>query len=100
MQVVDDILQGLAAFHEQGFVHRNIRPEHILLGYSDFAKLASMGLSRRLDSGQAFFLTTTRGMYYPANPDGLQGYSVSTNPGMSWQLALSFTGCLDRVYTL
>src|SRR5262249_50169133 len=47
------ILKGLEAAHKQGYVHRGIKPENILIGRTDeglIAKISDFGLARSLHS--------------------------------------------------
>ncbi len=46
VQYVKQIAAGLAAAHEQGIVHRDVKPENILLTKAGDAKLSDFGISR------------------------------------------------------
>lgn len=45
-RVLMDILEGLAFLHERGLVHRDLKPDNILLDRSGRAKIADFGLVR------------------------------------------------------
>jgi serine/threonine protein kinase len=52
-RVAIDIAHGLAAFHQAGFVHDDIRPDTILVDASGRARLANVGRARRAGTGVA-----------------------------------------------
>lgn len=50
--IVADVAEGLAAAHAQGIIHRDVKPENILLDTSDGnlrARLADFGIARLVD---------------------------------------------------
>lgn len=52
-KVFGAVAQGLAAIHEAGVVHRDLRPEHILIeGETGLIKIAGLGNSKRVRRGQ------------------------------------------------
>lgn len=69
---------GLAAAHEQGLVHRNLKPENILLSESGQVKVADVGLSGLLsESGLSRTSVMLHGAVYMA-PE--QGRGLVTGP--------------------
>jgi eukaryotic-like serine/threonine-protein kinase len=58
LALIDPVLAALTAAHEGGIVHRDVKPENVLVGENGRVKVADFGLARALtDSG-----TTTRGL--------------------------------------
>ncbi|XP_040569356.1 serine/threonine-protein kinase dyf-5 isoform X2 [Lepeophtheirus salmonis] len=54
MNVIYQILQGLAYMHQLGFFHRDLKPENILTTGPNNVKIADFGLAREIRSNQAF----------------------------------------------
>ncbi|MBI4865134.1 MAG: protein kinase [Candidatus Riflebacteria bacterium] len=52
MDVAGDIAAGLAHIHENGILHRDLKPGNILLDRAGTAKIIDLGLARRLRAGE------------------------------------------------
>ncbi|HEY7143044.1 MAG TPA: PASTA domain-containing protein [Streptosporangiaceae bacterium] len=46
LDLIEGVLAGLAAAHEAGIVHRDVKPENVLLGAGNVVKVADFGLAR------------------------------------------------------
>ncbi len=46
LEIMSGVLTGLAAAHEAGFAHRDVKPENVLLTTSGAVKVADFGLAR------------------------------------------------------
>jgi len=49
-EIIRQVAEGLAYAHENGIIHRDIKPDNIMVTREGVAKLADLGLARQLDS--------------------------------------------------
>jgi len=57
--VLEPVLMALAAAHRAGLVHRDVKPENVLLGLDGSVKVADFGLARAVEAAAH---TSTRGL--------------------------------------
>jgi len=57
-KVVLQIAQGLKFAHGEGFIHRDIKPDNVVVSKEGVAKIMDMGLSKNIDEAQTFRTVT------------------------------------------
>jgi len=59
VRLATEVLEGLAAAHDAGFVHRDIKPDNVLLTADGVAKLADFGLAKSFQQAGLSGMTAT-----------------------------------------
>ena len=59
LQILDQVLQALSVAHAAGLVHRDVKPENVLLGQDGAVKVADFGLARAVSAATS---TATQGL--------------------------------------
>ena len=77
LRILHEILSGLSCAHSQGVVHRDLKPDNILLTDMDKVKISDFGLARSLMVDNGFTNTgETVGTPYYMSPEQLRGKKV------------------------
>ena len=71
-----DICRGLTAAHEQNIIHRDVKPQNILLTSDDIAKISDFGVARILEASTDYAgtITGTRRYMAPEQYEGSYDY--------------------------
>jgi serine/threonine protein kinase len=77
LRILYEILQGLGCAHRQGVIHRDLKPDNILLTDMDSVKVSDFGLARSTYIDKGFTDTgETVGTPYYMSPEQLRGKKV------------------------
>jgi len=71
------VADGLAHAHERGIVHRDIKPQNVLIDEYGSPKLTDFGIARALDSTQSTSTDSYLGTAAYSSPEQLQGERVT-----------------------
>jgi len=105
LRIAADALAGLAFAHEQGFVHRDLKPDNVLLGEDGVARLADFGLAKSFQQAGLSGMTATgavAGTYYLMPREQLTSFRQVRPVSDVWSMAatiyLLLTGQYPRDY--
>jgi serine/threonine protein kinase/Tol biopolymer transport system component len=79
LEIGIQVAEGLAAAHEKGIVHRDIKPDNIMIRKDGIVQIMDFGLAKLYTSGNVSRLTkagTTMGTMGYMSPEQVQGFDV------------------------
>ena len=59
-RIVLQVAQGLKHAHDKGIIHRDVKPENLIVTPAGAVKILDLGLAKNLDDANASFRTATR----------------------------------------
>ena len=76
VRVMKDVLAGLQALHEAGLVHRDVKPDNVLLTADGAAKVTDLGVARDSSAREKTKLGAVLGTPEYMSPEQIQGQPV------------------------
>ncbi len=101
LRLASDALEGLAAAHEAGFVHRDIKPDNVLLAKDGTAKLADFGLAKSFQQAGLSGMTATgtvAGTFYFMPREQLTNFRQTRPVSDVWSMAATIYFLLTVEY--
>jgi eukaryotic-like serine/threonine-protein kinase len=103
LRIASQTLEGLAAAHDAGFVHRDLKPDNVLLAEDGTARIADFGLAKSFQQTGLSGLTATgaiAGTYYFMPREQLTSFRSVQPVSDVWSMAATLyhllTGCYTR----
>ena len=77
LTIMTQVLDGLAYAHDHGLVHRDIKPQNILVTKDGLAKLADFGIAKAADASPATQTAVVLGSAHYLSPEQASGEEVT-----------------------
>lgn len=93
------LADALAYAHNQGVVHRDVKPANILIGADGLARLTDFGIARLVDTSTLTLTGTMLGTATYMAPEQLENHAVGPSADV-WSLGIVLLECLtgERVF--
>ncbi len=89
LNIIEQIANGLAAAHQKGIIHRDIKSSNIMLTQSDQVKIMDFGLAKVKGGTQITKVGTTIGTAAYMSPEQAQGVKVDNRADI-WAMGVIF----------
>ena len=72
-KVLHDVVNGLEYLHSLRIIHRDIKPDNLLLSSAGDVKIADLGVARQFGPGESTLISETQGTYHFFSPEMCSG---------------------------
>jgi pSer/pThr/pTyr-binding forkhead associated (FHA) protein len=103
LRIASETLEGLAAAHDAGFVHRDLKPDNLLLAEDGTARIADFGLAKSFQQSGLSGMTATgaiAGTFFFMPKEQLTSFRTVRPVSDVWSMAATLyhllTGCYAR----
>lgn len=76
LKIFRQICEGLDAAHEQGVIHRDLKPQNVMLGPGDFVYLTDFGLAKSLEQSGMTQTGAVLGTPFYMSPEQVKGHDT------------------------
>ncbi|XP_022161581.1 cyclin-dependent kinase-like 2 [Myzus persicae] len=91
------VLRGLNYVHSQNIVHRDVKPENILLSANGIIKICDFGVSRMFSTDQTLDLSNEMGTVWYQAPEMLMESTKYDATVDIWSVGILFTELIDKM---
>ncbi len=101
LHIASDALEGLAAAHDAGFVHRDLKPDNVLLTEDGRARIADFGLAKSFQQSGLSGMTATgavAGTFFYMPREQLTSFRTVRPVSDVWSMAATLYNLLTGSY--
>src|SRR5579862_2625209 len=95
--IISQVLDGLAYAHDHGLIHRDIKPQNILVTREDVAKLADFGIAKAADASSATQTAVVLGSAHYLSPEQARGEPATPQSDIYSMAVVLYEACTGKV---
>jgi serine/threonine protein kinase len=90
LPVLKQMLSGVVHAHDAGIVHRDIKPNNIMITQDGIVKITDFGLAKDQASGSNTLTVASGGTLYYMSPEHVKGFSFTDKRSDIYSLGMTF----------